>query len=105
MGGTITLDFDASILQYSSSSEGGFIPNADLWEYSIDNNNGSVVLDTAGLGTMGYASGEGRMMSVTFNTISTGSSNISFGTTNLFDKNSNPINHTKGGSSSVVVNE
>lgn len=101
---SIVLNFNAFQLKYDSVIKSDFIPDAILLESSIDNTGGSVVLDIAGLGTTTYASGNGRIMIVTFDTISTGSCNISFGSTLLRDKDNNTITHTKGGSSSINVN-
>jgi len=106
-GANITLNFDASKLQYSSSSAGSFIPSATLLEQSIDNTNGSVTLDIAGLGASGYHSGmgTGTIITVKFDTIATANpTNITFGATQLRDKDNNPITHTKGSGCSVTIN-
>jgi hypothetical protein len=97
-GANISLNFDASKLQYSSSSNGNFIPNDTLQVISIDNTNGSVTLDIAGLGLSGYHSGTGTgtIIIVVFERIATSSTNITFGTTQLRDKDNNTINHTAG---------
>ena len=95
-GANITLNFDASKLQYVSSTDGSFIPSATLLEQSIDNTNGSVTLDIAGLGASAYASGSGTIMTVIFNRIATGNTNITFGATTLRDKDNITITHTKG---------
>jgi len=95
-GANITLNFDASKLQYVSSTNSGFIPSATLLEQSIDNTNGSVTLDIAGLGASAYASGSGTIMTVIFNRIATGDTNITFGSTTLRDKDNITITHTKG---------
>ena len=101
-GANITLNFDASKLQYISSANGGFIPSATLLEQSIDNTNGSVTLDIAGLGASAYASGTGTIMTVVFERITTGSTNVTFGTTELRDKNNITITHTKGSGCSIT---
>ena len=106
-GASIILNFDASKLQYASSDDGDFIPNDTLQEKNIDNTNGSVTLDIAGLGTSGYHSGmdTGTIMTVKFDTIATANpTNITFGTTQLRDKDNNPITHTKGSGCSVTIN-
>ena len=95
-GANITLNFNASKLQYVSSADGGFIPNATLLEQSIDNTNGSVTLDIAGLGASAYASGTGTIMTVVFERIADGDANITFGSTTLRDKDNITITHTKG---------
>ena len=101
-GANITLNFDASKLQYISSADGGFIPSSTLLEQSIDNTNGSVTLDIAGLGASAYASGSGTIMTVVFERIATGDTNVTFGTTTLRDKDNITITHTKGSGCSIT---
>ena len=103
-GASITLNFDASKLEYSSSTAGSFIPNATLMANST---NGSVTLDIAGLGASGYHSGmgTGTIIIVKFDTIATGNTNITFGATILRDKDNNTITHTKSSGCSVTINE
>jgi len=95
-GANIVLNFDASKLQYVSSADGGFIPSATLLEQSIDNTNGNVTLDIAGLGASAYASGSGTIMTVVLERVVTGDTNITFGSTTLRDKDNITITHTKG---------
>ena len=95
-GANIILNFDASKLQYVSSANGGFIPSATLLEQSVDNTNGSVTLDIAGLGASAYASGTGTIITVLFERIATGNTNVTFGTTTLRDRDNITITHTKG---------
>jgi hypothetical protein len=100
-GASITLNYNASKLQYSSSAAGSFIPNANLF---ASGTSGSVTLDLAGLGATSYASGTGTIITVVFNTIGTGNTNITFGTTTLRDKDNADINHTRGNGCSVNIN-
>ena len=100
-GARVVLNYDASKLQYSSSTAGSFIPNANLFASTT---NGSVTLDIAGLGATSYASGTGTIITVVFDTVDTGNTNITFGTTTLRDKDNNPITHTKGSGCSVNIN-
>ena len=95
-GANIILNFDASKLQYVSSANGAFIPSATLLEQSIDNTNGSVTLDIAGLGASAYASGSGTIMAVVFERVASGDTNVTFGSTILRDKDNITITHTKG---------
>jgi hypothetical protein len=102
-GASITLNFE-SPLQYSSSSKGGFIPNATLMDSSTSS---SVTLDIAGLGTSGYHSGmgTGTIITVKFDTVATASpTNITFGSTTLRDKDNITITHTKSSGCSVTIN-
>ena len=103
-GANIILNFDAAKLQYTDSDDGSFIPNDTLLVQNIDNINGSVTLDIAGLGAGSYASGTAPIMTVTFNTIAPGDANITFETTLLRDNNNDPIIHTTGSGCSVTVN-
>ena len=105
-GANVTLNFDANKLQYSSSDDGDFIPNDFLAPATVDNVRGAVTLDIAGLGASGYHSGmgTGTIITVKFDTLSTGKTNITFGATTLRDKSNNPITHTKGSGCSVNIN-
>jgi hypothetical protein len=97
-GASVTLNFDAAKLEYSSSTAGSFIPNANLFASST---NGSVNLDIAGLGASSYHSGmgTGTIITVVFDTIDNGNTNITFGATTLKDKDNITISHTKSGCS------
>lgn len=90
-------------MQYSSSTAGSFIPNANLFASST---NGSVNLDIAGLGASSYHSGmgTGTIITVVFDTIDTGNTNITFGTTSLRDNNNDNIDHTRSSGCSVTIN-
>jgi len=101
-GASITLNFDAAKLQYASSADGGFIPGAFLPLPTVDNTNGSVVLDVASLTES--ASGTGTIITVVFDTIASGSSNITFGATLLRDESNDSISHTTSSGCSVTIN-
>jgi len=100
-GASITLNFDPTQLQYVSSANGGFIPNATLLEDTVDNVTGLVTLDIAGLGT--YNSGNGTIMDVNFQAIGKGNSLVLFGNTILRDKDNNEITHTTGDASIITI--
>jgi len=102
-GASVTLNFDAAKLQYNSSTAGSFIPNATLFASST---NGSVNLDIAGLGASSYHSGmgTGTIITVVFDTVDTGNTNITFGTNTLKDKNNDTITHTVSSGCSVTIN-
>jgi hypothetical protein len=100
-GARVVLNYDVSKLQYSSSTAGNFIPNATLMANAA---NGTLTLDIAGLGAASFASGTGTIITVVFDTIDTGSTNITFGTTTLRDKNNDTIIHTKSSGCSVNIN-
>jgi hypothetical protein len=101
LGASVTLNFDAAKLQYVSSSAGSFISNATLMDSSAG---GSVTLDVAGMGASSSASGTGTIITVVFDTIASGSTNITFGATTLRDENNDSISHTTGSGCSVTVN-
>jgi hypothetical protein len=101
-GANITLEFDASKLQYISSVDGGFIPIAILTEQLIDNAGGTVILNIAGMGATACANGTGTIINVTFERIVDGNTNITFGATELKDKYNNTITHTTGSGCSFV---
>ena len=92
-GASVILNFDASKLQYISSAAGIFIPDATLMDSST---NGSITLDVAGLGTSSYASGTGTIITVVFERIAAGNTDITFGVTELRDKNNIFITHSTG---------
>ena len=92
-GASIILNFDASKLQYISSAAGSFIPDATLMTSST---NGSITLDVAGLGAFSYASGTGTIITIVFERIATDNTNITFGTTELRDKDNIFITHSTG---------
>ena len=92
-GASIILNFDASKLQYISSAAGTFIPDATLMDSST---NGSITLDVAGLGASSYASGTGTIITVVFERIAADNTNITFGTTELRDKDNIFITHSTG---------
>ena len=100
-GASITLNYNASKLQYSSSAAGSFIPNANLFASGA---NGSVTLDLAGLGAASYDSGTGTILTVVFDAIDSGNTNITFGITTLRNKDNADINHTRGNGCSVSIN-
>ena len=93
-GASITLNFDASKLQYVSSVDGGFIPGAFLAPADVDNVSGTVLLDIVSLSS--YASGSGNIVSVMFERIDGGNTNITFGATELRNKDNNTIPHSQG---------
>jgi len=102
LGANITLNFDATKLQYVSSAPGSFFSNAVIMPTTPDNINGSVTLALATLAET--PSGTGTIITVVFNTIASGSANITFGATELRDKDNNSIAHTTGSGCSVTIN-
>ncbi len=103
-GASISFDFDATRLQYESSTEKQFIPNAFLLESNIDNSKGEVTIDIAGLGKNSYASGSGEIFTMTFNPISLGDAVFSFKKTELRDIQNKKIEHNVGSDCIVHIN-
>ena len=102
-GASITLNFDATKLQYASSADGGFIPGAfhPTPPATLDNVNGIVVLDIASLSSS--ASGTGTILTVTFNTTAVGDATITFGSTILRDSVNAAIIHTAGSGCVITI--
>ena len=103
-GASITLHFDANKLKYDSSTNNNFIPNATLMEQIVDNNNGNLTLDIAGLGIDSYISGSGTLFTITFNAIASGKTSISFNASELRDKENNSIDHVLSGGCQININ-
>jgi len=103
-GASIDLNFDSTYLQYVSAQDGGFIPDVDsVVEDYVDNTAGILSLDIAGLGDTAYASGSGTLMNITFDTINPGNTQITFGLTDLRDKENQSISHDPGDGCSITI--
>ena len=103
-GASISLNFNADKLQYNSSTDNNFIPNATLMEQTIDNVSGMVTLDIAGLGIDSYISGSGILLTVTFNPIASGETTITFNASELRDDENNSIAHITAGGCEININ-
>jgi len=103
-GASISLNFEANKLQYDSSIDNDFIPNAILMEQTIDNVSGMVTLDIAGLGIDSYVSGSGTLITVTFNPIASGKATIIFNASELRDNENNSIDHIAGSDCKININ-
>ena len=103
-GASISLNFKADKLQYDSSTDNNFIPNATLMEQTIDNVSGIVTLDIAGLGIDSYVSGSGTLLTVTFNPIASGTATITFDASELRDNENNSIDHITGSDCQININ-
>jgi len=102
ISGLITLNFDATKLDYSSSALGGFFTSGVVdWD---DEGVGWIAL---GFGsTSGAASSTGTIMTVTFDTLAPGSgtdTDITFGTTVLINTLNEDMIHTQGSGCSVTI--
>jgi hypothetical protein len=103
-GASIGFNFEADKIQYDSSTDNNFIPNAILMEQTIDNVSGMVTLDIAGLGIDSYVSGSGTLLTVTFSPIASGTATITFDVSELRDNKNNQINHNTGSDCTIYVN-
>lgn len=103
-GASIDLNFDSTYLQYVSAQDGGFIPDVDsVVEDYVDNTAGILSLDIAGLGDTAYATGSGTLMSIIFDTMNPGNTQITFGLTDLRDKENQSISHDPGDGCSITI--
>jgi len=103
-GASISLNFNANQLQYDSVADRAFIPDAIVLEQKIDNVNGDVIIDIAGLGIDSYASGNGTLFTVTFNTTSSGNATLTFNKSELRDNENNQIDHNIGNACMIYIN-
>ena len=103
-GASISLNFDADKLQYGSSTDNNFIPNATLMEQTIDNVSGKLTLDIAGLGIDSYVSGSGTLLTVTLNPIASGTATLTFDASELRDNENNSIDHIAGSDCKININ-
>jgi hypothetical protein len=96
MGADITLNFDDSILKYDSADPGSFWLPEGLLVFSAVATGGSVNIQlSAEVATV--KSGSGTIITVTFERIASGVTDICFGDTDLRDEAWQVITHTKGG--------
>jgi hypothetical protein len=103
-GASIDLNFDSAYLQYASAQDGGFIPDVDsVVEGYVDNIAGILSLDIAGLGDTAHASGSGTIMSITFDTTNSANTQITFGLTDLRDKENQSISHNPGDGCTITI--
>ena len=95
---------EAGTSQYDSVADRAFIPDAIILEQKIDNVNGEVIIDIAGLGINSYASGSGTLFTVTFNTTSSGNATLTFNKSELRDDQNHQINHNIGSACKIYIN-
>ena len=98
MAASITLNFDAAKLQYVSSAPGDFFSSAFI--VSATPGSGSVTIDMMSLAEK--PSGTGTILTVVFERIAAGTTNITFGATELTNEDGFSITHTKGSGCSVT---
>ena len=96
MGADITLNFDDSILKYDSSAPGSFWSPEGLLVFSPLATGGSVNIQLSAE-VANAKSGSGTIITVTFERIASGVTDICFGSTDLRDDAWQVIPHTKGG--------
>ena len=96
MGADITLNFDDSKLKYDSSAPGSLWSPEGLLVFSPLATGGSVNIQLSAE-VANAKTGSGTIITVTFERIASGVTNICFGTTELRDEAWQVITHTKGG--------
>ncbi len=99
MAASITLNFDATKLEYTSSLPGTFFSSAFIVNVTVIG--GSVTIDLVTLAEK--PSGTGTILTVVFGTLATGTTDITFGTTELVDEDGISLTHTKGSGCSVTI--
>ena len=100
MAASITLNFDATKLEYVSSSPGAFFSSAFIMPPTLGS--GSVRLEILTLAEK--PSGTGTIMTVVFDALATGTTDLTFGTTELTNEDGEDIIHTQGSGCSVTIN-
>ena len=103
-GVNVTLSFDDSKIDYTTAAAGAFLPAPIFFPPSAGSVTDQVELSIAGTGISPYASGTGTVLTVTFNALAAGSTDISFYLTDLRHDVSTPIPHKVKGECSVTVN-
>ena len=96
MGADITLTFDNTKLSYISAAAGSFWLPEGLLIFSPLATGGSVNIQLSAEAA-NIKSGTGTIITVTFERIASGVTDICFGTTDLRDASWQAITHTKGG--------
>jgi hypothetical protein len=96
MGADITLNFDDSKLKYDSSAVGSFWLPEGVLVFSTVATGGSVNIQLSAEPAT-VKSGSGTIITVTFERIASGVTDICFGATDLRDEAWQVITHTKGG--------
>ena len=103
-GVSVTLSFDDSKIDYTTAVAGAFLPEPILQKPSAGSVTNQVLLDIAGTGTPNYSSGTGTVITVTFNPIAAGTTDITFYLHDLRHDVSTPISHKVKSECSVTVN-
>ena len=103
-GVNVTLSFDDSKIDYTTAAAGAFLPAPIFFPPSAGSVTDQVLLSIAGTGIPPYASGTGTVLTVTFNALAAGSTDITFYLTNLRHDVYTPIPHKVKGECSVTVN-
>jgi hypothetical protein len=95
----ISLKYNPFYLNWVLCIDGSFIPNA-FWVNDFSIPAGEVILNGSCLWTVPpapcYASGTGNIITIVFEKVAAGNTNITFGSTKLTDKDDNTITHTTG---------
>ena len=103
-GVSVTLSFDDSKIDYTTAAAGAFLPAPIFFPPSAGSVTDQVTFTIAGTGIPPYSSGTGTVITVTFNPIAAGTTDISFDLTDLRHDVSTPIPHKVKSECSVTVN-
>lgn len=100
----VGLSFNDSKIDYTTAVAGAFLPAPLFFPPPAGSVTNQVLLAIAGTGIPNYSSGTGTVITVTFNPIAAGSTDITFYLHDLRHDVSTPISHKVKGECSVTVN-
>ena len=103
-GVNVTLSFDDSKIAYTTAVAGAFLPAPIFFPPSAGSVTDQVTFTIAGTGIPPYSSSTGTVITVTFNPLAAGTTDISFDLTELRHDVSTLIPHKVKGECSVTVN-
>jgi hypothetical protein len=92
-GWQFELDWNSSLLNVTSISEGSFLSSGGttFFSYTLNDTAGSIVVDGTLTGQGSGVDGDGVLATVTFNVLSSGQSPLTLTGAELADSNDNPI--------------
>jgi hypothetical protein len=102
-GVTVGLSFNDSVIAYNTAADGGFLPAPIFFPPPSSSVTNQVLLSIAGTGIPPYSSGTGTVLTVTFDALAVGTTDISFYLTDLRHDVATPIPHKVKGECSVTV--
>ena len=94
-GYSITLSYDSTLLSLKEVTEGSFFSSKGKTFFYTKEDNGTILIDNALLGTDLSISGEGTLATLSFTCLKAGSTSIEFSLTKTRDTNNKEIITTK----------